>query len=121
MSGHRIDKVNEEIKKELSYIIPKLKDPRIPEFVTVTEVCTAPDLKTAKVYISVMGSDEKEALKGLASSAGFARGLLSKTMKIRYTPELVFAVDESIKYGIFINEKLAELKLDSQENNDDDK
>ena len=120
MSNHRIDKVNEEIKKELSYIIPKLKDPRIPHFVTITEVRTAPDLKTAKVYFSAMDGDEQEALKGLQSSAGFARGMLAKAMKIRYTPELIFTVDESIKYGIFINEKLAELHIDDEtgENNE---
>lgn len=111
MSAHRIDKVNEEIKKELSYIIPALKDPRIPEFVTVTEVRTTPDLKSAKVFFTVMSGDENEALKGLTSSAGFARGQLSDRMKIRYTPELIFKIDESVKYGMYINEKLAELNI----------
>lgn len=119
MSGHRIDKVNEEIKKELSYIIPKLKDPRIPEFVTVTEVRTSPDLKTAKVYFSSMSDNEEAVLAGLQSSAGFARGLLSKAMKIRYTPELTFVIDTSVKYGMFINQKLAELGLDGSDGEDE--
>lgn len=119
MSGHRIDKVNEEIKKELSYIIPKLKDPRIPDFVTVTEVRTSPDLKTAKVYFSSINGDENEVLAGLRSSAGFARGLLSKAMKIRYTPELIFMIDTSVKYGMFINEKLAELGLSGSGEDDE--
>ena len=118
MSSHRIDKVNEEIKKELSYIIPKLKDPRIPEFVTITEVRTSPDLKTAKVYFSSMSDNEGQVLAGLQSSAGFVRGILSKSMKIRYTPELVFAVDSSVKYGMFINEKLAELGLSESEDDE---
>lgn len=118
MSGHRIDKVNEEIKKELSYIIPRLKDPRIPEFVTITEVRTSPDLKTAKVYFSSMSENEEQVLSGLQSSAGFARGLLSRAMKIRYTPELIFAVDSSVKYGMFINEKLAELGLSESEDDE---
>ena len=112
MAGHRLDKVNEEIKKELSVIIPRLKDPRIPQFVTVTEVRVTPDLKSAKVFFTVLTGDENEALKGLQSSAGFARGLLSKAIKIRYTPELIFTIDESVKYGMLINEKLAELGLD---------
>ena len=115
MSGYRLDKVNEEIKKELSIIIPKLKDPRIPDFVTVTEVRTSPDLKTARVFFSTLTGDENEVLKGLQSSANFARGLLSKAMKIRYTPELIFTIDKSIKYGAFIDQKLAELGLDGQD------
>ena len=115
MAGHRIEKVNEEIKKELSLIIPKLKDPRIPDFVSITEVRTTPDLKSARVYFSVLGGNDEEALKGLQSSAAYARMLLSKTMKIRYTPELVFTIDESIKYGIFIEQKLSELNLDNED------
>lgn len=115
MAGYRIDKVNEEIKKELSSIIPRLKDPRIPEFVTVTEVRVTPDLKSAKVFFSVLSGDDTEALKGLQSSAKFARGLLSKAIKLRYTPELIFTIDESVKYGMFINEKLAELGLDKSD------
>lgn len=112
MAGHRIEKVNEEIKKELSLIIPRLKDPRIPEFVSVTEVRTTPDLKSARVYFSVLNGSDEEALKGLQSSAAYARMLLSKVMKIRYTPELVFTIDESIKYGMFIEQKLSEIRQD---------
>lgn len=112
MASHRLDKVNEEIKKALAGIIPKLKDPRITDFVTITEVRTAPDLKTAKVYFSSLTGDENEVLKGLRSSAKFARGLLSKAVKLRYTPELIFTVDESIKYGNYIDQKLSELGLD---------
>ena len=118
MSSHRIEKVNEEIKKELSLIIPTLKDPRIPEFVTVTEVRTTPDLKSAKVFFTVMNGDEQAALEGLTSSARFARGQLSDRIKIRYTPELIFKPDESAKYGMHINEVLAELDIphDDEEN-----
>lgn len=111
MASHRIDKINEEIKKELSRIIPKLKDPRVPSYVSITEVRTTPDLKSAKVFFSVLSGDEQEILRGLQSSAGFARGLLSQAMRIRYTPELIFTVDESVKYGMMIDEKLKELDL----------
>ncbi len=115
MAGHRIEKVNEEIKKELSLIIPKLKDPRIPDFVSITEVRTTPDLKAARVYFSVLSGDDEQALKGLQSSAAYARMLLSKTMKIRYTPELIFTIDDSIKYGMFIEQKLSELDIPGDE------
>lgn len=120
MAGHRLDKINEEIKKELSVIVTKLKDPRVPEFVTITEVRTSPDLKSAKVFFSTLIGDEKEVLKGLQSSAGFARGMLSKSIKLRYTPELIFSIDESIKYGAFIDKKLAELGLDGNDGQDDE-
>lgn len=115
MASYRLEKVNEEIKKELSVIIPRLKDPRIPDFVTVTEVRVTPDLKSAKVYFSVLAGDENEALAGLQSSARFARGLLSKAIKLRYTPELLFEIDESVKYGAFIDKKLHELGLDGSD------
>lgn len=115
MASYRLEKVNEEIKKELSAIIPNLKDPRIPDFVTVTEVRTTPDLKSAKVYFSVLTGDENETLHGLQSSAGFTRGLLSKAIKLRYTPELTFVIDDSVKYGAFIDKKLHELGLDGSD------
>jgi len=83
-------------------------------FVSITEVRTTPDLKSARVYFSVLSGDDNEALKGLQSSASFARMLLSKAMKIRYTPELVFTIDESIKYGMFIEQKLSEIKQEQE-------
>ena len=118
MSGHRIDRIKEEIKKELSYIIPKLKDPRVHEFVTITEVRTSPDLKNAKVYFTSMKDDEDQVLEGLTRSAGHIRSMLSKSMKIRYTPELTFVYDTSVRYGMYIDSMLADLNLDGSDPNE---
>ena len=109
MAGHRINRVNEEIRKELAKLLPAVKDPRVPSFISVTEVQTAPDLKTAKVFVSVMTGEEKEVLKGLKSSAGYLRGALAKSLKLRYTPELTFVMDGSIKEGLKINQILADI------------
>lgn len=110
MAGHRIGRVNEEIRKELSVLLPTLKDPRIPPLLSVTAVVTAPDLKTAKVYVSAFSGDEKEILAGLKRSAGFLRSSLCSALKLRYTPELTFAIDNSIKEGLKINQILSDIQ-----------
>ncbi len=107
--SHRIERVNEEIRKELAALLPTVKDPRVPEFISVTAVQTTPDLKQAKVFVSAMTGEEKEILKGLKSSAGFLRGALAKHLKLRYTPELLFAMDDSIKEGMKINQIIADI------------
>jgi ribosome-binding factor A len=101
MAKIRVGRVSEQIKKELSQIIQaELKDPRIG-FITVTGVEATSDLSQARIYLSVLGSDEqKEAtLKALASATGFLRSELGKRMKLRHTPELLFKFDSSIEYG----------------------
>lgn len=101
MAKIRVGRVGEQIKKELSQIIQtELKDPRIG-FITVTGVEVTNDLSEAKVYLSVLGSDEqKEAtLKALASGTGFIRSELGKRMRLRHTPVLLFKFDSSIEYG----------------------
>lgn len=120
MAGHRIDRINEEIKKELSSILPKIKDPRVPDFISVTQVITTPDLKEAKVYFSIFSGDEKEVLKGLKSSGGFIRRALSKSLNLRYTPVLSFFVDDSIKQGMKINDILSKLDIKHDENEKED-
>ncbi len=118
--AHRIQRVNEEIRKELARILPQLKDPRIPSLVSITAVETTGDLKECKVYVSALLGDEKEMLKGLKSSGSFIRGALARNLKLRYTPELTFYADASIKYGMHINEKLHELGLDGSGEQDDE-
>ena len=81
--GHRIERVNEEIRKELARILPQLKDPRIPSFVSITAVETTGDLKECKVFVSALMGDEKEMLKGLKSSGSFIRGALARNLKLR--------------------------------------
>ena len=109
-------RINSEVLKELSQIIAyEVKDPRINPFTSVMDVYVAPDLKTCKVYISVMGSDEdkENTLTGLNSAKGMIRSLLAKRMNMRNTPELTFILDESIEKGIemmkFIDEVNAPL------------
>jgi ribosome-binding factor A len=111
MAKIRVGRVSEQIKKELSSIIQmELKDPRIG-FITVTGVETTSDLSQAKIYLSVLGSDEqKEAtLKALGSATGFLRSELGKRMKLRHTPVLLFKFDSSIEYGSRIETLLDEL------------
>jgi len=102
MSSHRIERVNTLIRKELSELIQyHLRDPRLSEFVTVTGVETAADLKSAKVFISsIGGSQEKDKiLKVLNAATGFLRSELAKKIRMRYTPDLSFYWDSSIERG----------------------
>jgi ribosome-binding factor A len=101
MAKIRVGRVGEQLKKELSLIIQtELKDPRIG-FITVTGVEVTSDLSQAKVYLSVLGSDEQkeETLKALARGSGFLRSELGKRIRLRHTPELLFKFDSSIAYG----------------------
>lgn len=111
MAKIRVGRVSEQIKKELSQIIQiELKDPRVG-FITVTGVETTSDLSQARIYLSVLGSDEqKEAsLKALEKATGFLRSELGKRMKLRHTPELLFKFDSSIEYGSRIESLLSDI------------
>ncbi|GIQ68598.1 30S ribosome-binding factor RbfA [Xylanibacillus composti] len=111
MAKIRVGRVGEQIKKELSHIIQnELKDPRVG-FITVTGVDVTNDLSQAKVYLSVMGSDEEKAdtLKALEKAVGFIRSELGKRVRMRHTPELLFKFDSSIDYGSRIEELLQNL------------
>ncbi len=105
-------RINEEVLRELSNIIRmEVKDPRVSSLTSVTACEVAPDLKTAKVYISVLG-DEKEmqdTMAGLKSSAGYIRKLLAKNVNLRNTPELTFILDESIAYGVRMSKLIDEV------------
>ena len=104
----RIDKINEEVKRELANIIRELKDTRIPLMTSVVTVNVTNDLRYAKAYISVMGDEEtkKNAMQGLKSAAGFIRRELGKRIDLRYTPEFVFELDDSIEHGANIERLL---------------
>ncbi|MBQ6946587.1 MAG: 30S ribosome-binding factor RbfA [Clostridia bacterium] len=113
--AHRIGRVNEEIRAVLAALLPTVKDPRVPEFISVTEVQTTPDLKQAKVFVSVISGEEKEVLKGLKSSAGYLRRALAGRLNLRYTPELFFYMDGSIKEGLKINQILTDIAKKEEE------
>lgn len=109
MPSNRIGRINEEIQRELSAQLRRLKDPRVSQvgMVSVTRVDTTGDLRYARVYISVLDkSQEKDVLKGLKSASGFLRRELGRALQLRYTPELQFIADDSIQYGAHILEVL---------------
>ena len=101
MASNRIGRINEEIQKELSSAIRTLKDPRVAEtMISITHVETTPDLRYAKVYVSFLEADRaNDAIKGLKSAGGYLRRELGRALQLRYTPELVWALDDSITYG----------------------
>ena len=101
MASNRINRINEEIQKALAELIRELKDPRVQNtMISITRVETTPDLRYAKVYTSFLEENKADdALKGLKSAGGFLRRKLGRTLQLRYTPELVWALDDSITYG----------------------
>lgn len=112
-------RINEEVKRELSDIIRnKVKDPRIDMMTSVTSVEVAPDLKTCKVYISVLGDEEKrdKTMEGLLSSKGFIRHELARTVNLRNTPEITFIADESIEYGVKMSKLIDEVAEEDKKN-----
>lgn len=101
----RIDKINEEVRRELATVIRELKDARIPMMTSVVAVHVTNDLRYAKAYISVMGTEEeqKKAIEGLKSAAGFVRREMGRRVDLRYTPEFIFELDHSIEHGAHID------------------
>ena len=123
MSSSRIGRINEEIMRELSTAIRSLKDPRVQGMISITGVETAPDLKTAKVYVSVYEKDNaKDVMKGLKSAGGFLRRHLGSALQLRYTPELTFVEDHSIEHGARIFDILSTLDIppETEEAQDDE-
>lgn len=107
MASNRIGRINEEIQRELSALIRTVKDPRVTGMISVTAVDTTPDLKFAKIYISVLDkSDCDQVLKGLKSASGYLRRELGRSLNLRNTPELTFVQDDSIDKGAHILDML---------------
>ena len=108
MASNRINRINDEIQKELSALLRSLKDPRVQGgMVTVTHVDTTSDLRCARVFVSTLDkAREKDVLKGLRSAAGYLRRELGAAIKLRYTPELQFIADDSIEQGAHILQML---------------
>ena len=107
MASNRIGRINEEIQRELASLIPNVKDPRVTGMISVTAVETTPDLRFAKVYVSMLDkSNAKEVVKGLKSASGYLRREIGRSLDLRYTPELVFEEDNSIDHGAHILEML---------------
>ena len=101
MASNRINRINEEIQKELSSLLRTVKDPRVQDtMISITRVETTPDLRYTKVYVSFLQEDKAAgAMKGLQSAAGYLRRQLGSNLKLRYAPEIVWSLDDSITYG----------------------
>ena len=101
MASNRINRINEEIQKSLAGKLRTVKDPRVSgTMISITRVETTPDLRYAKVYVSFLQENlAADALKGLKSAGGYLRRELGRELQLRYTPELVWALDDSITYG----------------------
>ena len=108
----RVEKLQELIKQEMGkMLLTDLKDPRIG-FVTVTDVEMTGDLREAKIYVSIMGGQDevKNSLEGLQSALGFIRREIGQRIKIRFTPEISFALDTSLDYGDHIQKLLLQVE-----------
>ena len=110
-STNRMDKVNETLKKEIGTIIDQdLRNQNITGLISVTKVKTAPDFSQARVYISLLNcKSKKNTLEGIKKASGYIRTEIAKRINLRYTPELIFELDESIEYGSRIESILKEI------------
>lgn len=116
-NSNKNKRINGEVMKVVSEAIRYSKDPRISPMTSVMDVEVAPDLKTCKVWVTVMGDDEDRArtVKGLKSAAGYIRSTLAKELNMRYTPELRFIMDDSIEYAINMSRKIDEVTAKDNE------
>ena len=120
MESNRINRINEEIQKELSSLLRPVKDPRVQDtMISITRVETTPDLRYTKVYVSFLQEDRADdAMKGLKSAAGYLRRQLGSNLKLRYAPEIVWALDESITYGARMLKLINSLEVKADEGTD---
>ena len=116
MAKYRRDRINDEVKKELSMILREVKDPRLANaFISITAVDVTGDLKFAKVYYSAMQGDKKEVAAGLRSCAGFIRREVARRLNLRMTPEFTFIEDHSIEHGVHISKLLNSIEITPEE------
>ena len=120
MASNRIGRINEEIQKELASLIRNLKDPRVQDtMISITHVETTPDLRYAKVYVSFLQEERaKDALKGLQSAGGYLRRELGSALNLRHTPQLTWALDDSITYGAKMLKLINSLEVKADEETD---
>ena len=121
MASNRINRINEEIMKELSSLLRTGKDPRVQDtMISVTRVETTPDLRYTKVYVSFLQEDRaKDAMAGLKSAGGYLRRELGHNLQLRYAPEIVWSLDDSITYGAKMLKLINSLETGHEESNED--
>ena len=108
----RMIRINDEIKKEVSTILRgELKDPRVGVITSVLKVDTTNDLKSCKIFVSILGDDEKkeEVMQVLNRASGFVRSLIAKRINLRVTPEIKFILDDSLEYSFKIDKIIREI------------
>ena len=113
MSVNRMDKVNSNIKEVVSEILRKVKDPRLSSLLSITDVITSKDLRSSRIYVSLMTDSEEEKKRNLAalkSASGYIRKELGRMISLKSTPELNFYWDNSIENGVNIIRKIEKLK-----------
>jgi len=113
LAFQRSERVAEEMKREIAKILhDELKDPRLGRFVTITKVEVTRDLRYAKVFVSVYGDDQqkKQSIEALNNASGFVRREIGRRIKLRYTPEILFSLDDSIEHGARISQLLNKVK-----------
>jgi len=117
MPSNKLARTNDDIQFVLSRLLRDIKDPRVQQgMISVTRVETTGDLRYSKIWLSVLGlENEKEFKKGLKSASGWLRRELGNSLKLRYTPELVFELDHSIEYGAHINQVISTLDIGRSE------
>ena len=121
MASNRINRINEEIQKELSSLLRTVKDPRVQDtMISITRVETTPDLRYTKVFVSFLQEDRaKDALAGLKSAAGYLRRQLGQNLQLRYAPQIVWEQDESIVYGAKMLKLINSLEVSHDEDPDE--
>ena len=119
--NNRLNRINEELKREISNIINyEVTNSNVTGIVSVTSVKITPDLRYAKIYVSILNSKNvKQTLAGLKSSSGFIRSRIAEKINLRITPELVFELDDSMQYGEKIDTILKDL-MENMKNNSDE-
>lgn len=116
-------RVNTEVQRELSSIIRAgIKDPRVAPWTSVVAVTVAPDLKTCKAYISVLGDEkaQKDTVAGLKNAEGYIRRELARNLNLRNTPEIFFVLDQSIEYGVNMSKKISDVTKDLKMDGEND-
>ena len=113
MASNRIKRISEEVRKVVStMLINGIKDPRITSMISVTDVEVTNDLRYAFVYISILGGDKEASLEGLNSARGYIRREVGRQGKLRYAPEIIFKIDDSIERGMYMDELIKSVNKD---------
>lgn len=116
MATNRINRINEDIQRELAGLLRTVKDPRVQGLISITRVDTTTDLRYCRVYVSALdSSDIKEVVKGLKSAAGYLRRELGHALSLRYTPELQFMADDSIERGVRMVSMIERIREEDEE------